>query len=172
MFGLKYDLLIDGQNTFKTKTGGKLTILYFIIVLGLFFSFGIDLYLRKNPKISLNTIVSDDYENVYLNNSNATLAFRIEDVDGKLYKNHSIIEGFNISIQSLIIKNGKWDNLTENLITYKNCNELLNYDEIKKKYNKDLDQWFCMDFDAVNFLGGNWDGKFNKYVDTKIYLNK
>ena len=97
IFGLKYDLLIDGQKTFKTKSGAKFTILYFIIVLGLFFSFGIDLYLRKNPKVSLNNIVSDDYEFEYLNNSNATLAFRIEDVDGQPYKNNSIIE-FNLSL--------------------------------------------------------------------------
>ena len=42
------------------------------------------------------------------------------------------------------------------------CKDLPNFDEIQEKYDKNLTLWYCMDFDAVNSLGGNWDGNFVK----------
>ena len=170
IFGLKYDLLIEGQNMLQTKTGGQLAIIYFFIVIGLFFSFGMDLYLRKNPKVSLNNLVPDDYEYINLNNSNATLAYRIEDVNGQFYKNNSIIQDFKLSLFSLKLNSlGIWDLISTNLIQPKMCKDLPNVDEVQENYNWDLTYWYCIDFNDVNNLGGNWDGKFVKYLQIETF---
>ena len=174
IFGLRYDLLFDGQNTLKSRTGGKLTILYFIIILGLFFIFGIDLYLRKNPRVTLNNLVSENYEKMYFDNHNSTFAFRIEDVNGQFYKNNSIIQDFNISIQSLELDSfGKWVLLKDIHLQLKNCTELPNIDEMEENYNINLDSWYCIDFDNVDYLEGFWDGEFNRFlrIDTHQCIN-
>ena len=169
MFGLKFELLKDGQKILKTRTGAKFTFLYFIIILGMFFFFGIDLYLRKNPKVSVNNIVSDDYENLYLNNSNATLAFRIENINGQFYDNNTILQGFNLTIQSLKLNSlGQWLLLNETPVQLIMCTDLSNIDEIQENYNRDLTSWYCIDFDDIKYLGGNWDGNFIRFLQIDV----
>ena len=145
-----------------------------MILLGLFFSFGIDLYLRKNPNVTLNNIVSDNYEYVYVNNSNATLAYRIEDVNRGFYKNSSIIQDFILTILSYQLNSqGEWELLSKKTIQPKMCKDLPNIYEIQENYDKDLTYWYCIDFNEINSIGGNWDGNFLRYlrIDTPQCTN-
>jgi len=81
IFGISYSFLIENQSKFKTIFGGWITIFFYIVLLALFFSFGVDFYQRKNPKISLNS-KNIQHKEVNFSNQNFTLAFRIEDEFG------------------------------------------------------------------------------------------
>ena len=51
IFGLGYNFLIDGKNNYNTLAGAFCTLFYGIILVALFFGFGVDLYQRKRPKV-------------------------------------------------------------------------------------------------------------------------
>ncbi len=55
IFGSEYVFLTDGNEKFKSNSGSVLTIIYCIIVVALFFGFGIDLNQRNNLRVSFNT---------------------------------------------------------------------------------------------------------------------
>ena len=70
MFGLNYECLLNRDAKTKNSTGGYFTILYFLIVIGLFFGFGMDFYTKKNPIVIYYKMVGE-YEKVYQSNDNA-----------------------------------------------------------------------------------------------------
>ena len=53
------------------------------------------------------------------------------------------------------------------------CKDLPNIYEIQENYDKDLTYWYCMDFNELNSVGGNWDGNFLRYlrIDTPQCTN-
>lgn len=77
IFGVGFNFLVDGRYKQKTMGGAILFLLYFFIFIGLFFGFGIDLYQRKRPKVSFNTVIKD-YNEVSLSNKNFTCSYRVE----------------------------------------------------------------------------------------------
>jgi len=90
IFGINYNFLLNGKDKQRTFTGAWLTIIYYMIVVGLFLGFGIDLYQRKNPRVLLNT-ESQPFSLVKLSNSNFTYAYRIEDQTGNIFLDESIV---------------------------------------------------------------------------------
>jgi hypothetical protein len=157
IFGVGYNFLIDGRDKQKTATGALMTIFYFLIVVGLFFGFGLDLYQRKNPKVSLNK-ETVPYSKYGMSNSNFTLAYRLEDDDGLIIDNDSIIKK-KVIYYSYELVDGVWNNTILEIIESKSCHD---FSEISKKeeyFNISLKNWYCIDFENRTW-GGNWDGNF------------
>lgn len=159
-FGTEYSFLINGNRTYKTPIGAWVTLFYIFLVIGLFFGFGVDLYQRKNPKVSLNS-ENAPYEKVKLSNQNFTYAYRIEDKDGNLKVDDSMF-GLKINFESLEIINGSWESLSKSEQSAKRCYDIPGYEEKEKIFNISLKSWYCLDFDNKTW-GGGWDGNFVNY---------
>jgi hypothetical protein len=157
IFGIGYNFLVDGKNKKKTMGGALLSLLYGFIFIGLFFGFGMDLYQRKRPKVSFNTVIGD-YKEIPLSNKNFTYAYRIEDTLGKIVTDESIIRLETYYFKFTLV-NGEWINNIQKIMTNKRCREVAYTKEKEKYYNLSLNDWYCLDFDNIT-LGGNWDGNF------------
>lgn len=90
IFGLNYTFLIEGNDSIQTFFGSLLTMIYVFLTVGLFFGFGMDLYQRKRPKVSLNNEILE-YQKYSLSNQNFSLAFRVEDQLGQMVTDERII---------------------------------------------------------------------------------
>ena len=89
IFGVEFVFLNKGQEKHRTVSGVLLTIFYCIIVVLLFVQFGVDIYERKNPKVSTNLEVNP-YTPVKLSNKNFTFAYRIEDLNGNIFLDEKV----------------------------------------------------------------------------------
>jgi hypothetical protein len=165
VFGVGYNFLIEGEDKYRTFTGALLTIFYCLIVAALFFGFGIDLYQRKNPKVSLNTEIVP-YSKFVMSNSNFTLAYRVEDQDGKIFLDESIVypKVFYISYE---MTNGTWNTNFIEVMEKKRCHDLPGYEDKEVYFNISLQNWYCIDFENRTW-GGNWDGNFVYYFQVNI----
>ena len=121
-----------------------------------------------------NTAVSD-YTNIYLSNQNFTFAYRVEDNNGKMYTNTSIVETFlNYFYYQMDEITGEWKSESGDIKLKKTrCSDLPYTKEKEAYYNTILENWLCIDFDSNNILGGNWDGKFIRafWIDTRQCQN-
>ena len=158
IFGLQYQFLRDGNIKKKTKIGVLLTIIYLIIVIALFFGFGIDLYTRKNPKVSFNSVIKS-YEEKNLTNNQFFFAYRIENINGIQVMDDSIIN-LNLMNFKYEMVDGEWQIVKANWdLPNTRCSNILNISEKERYYNISLKNWFCIDFNNQT-MGGNWDGDF------------
>jgi len=167
VFGTEYSFLIYGKRNYKTPMGAMMTLIYIFLVIALFFGFGIDLYQRKNPKVSLNT-KNFPYQPVKLSNQIFTYEYRIEDVDGIMLNDESIIN-LKIYFSGYENINGNWVTTLKSVPSPKRCDDFVGIGEKEKKYNISLENWFCIDFDNVTW-GGNWDGNFVNYFRINVDL--
>jgi hypothetical protein len=156
-FGINYSFLVNGNEKLKTASGAMITIIYLVILIGLFMGFGIDLYERKKPKVSLNTDATE-YSEVKLSNKNFTYAFRLEDKSGLRMEDESKVYQ-EVGYIHYRIENGTWSHKFEKRLPNKRCFELPYTREKEEYYNISLQGWNCIDFDNIT-LGGNWDGNF------------
>ena len=148
MFGLNYEFLMDKQSKFQTSTGAYLTISYLIIVVLLFMGFGINFYMRRNPKVSGNNFIGK-YTKNYFSNENATLAFRIANTAGFFYEDQTVIN-VNPSLMSY-----KFNETSQALeleyklkLSLKKCRTLPNINDLEEYYQTNLENWYCI----LNFL--------------------
>ncbi len=125
--------------------------------MALFFSFGLDLYQRKNPKVSLNKEMGE-YSITKLSNSNFTLAYRIEDDEGQIFNDESIITQ-KVFFYSYELIDGIWNSTLREIIERKKCEDFENFKEKEEFFNVSLKNWYCIDFENRTW-GGNWDGDF------------
>jgi hypothetical protein len=166
IFGIGYSFLINGQDKLRTITGATFTLIYCVIILSLFFGFGVDLYLRKNPKVSFNTEISN-YKMYNLSNKNFTYAYRVEDENGEIFLDDTVVYPV-VYYGHYEIKNGSWVLRELKELPRKRCLSLDTSTEKEAYYNISLKNWFCVDFDNMS-LGGNWDGNFVTFLQINIY---
>jgi len=158
VIGLKFNFKVDGKEQYRTKFGAFLTIFYVFFSIGLFFGFGVDLYQRKNPKVSYNNKIIP-HEDIYLSNHNFTLAFRVEDYLAKMVINESIFHHELTYYKFVLKENGEWENVLGQLLPVYRCQDLNNTKITEEFYNISLASWYCVDFNNLT-MGGNWDGNF------------
>lgn len=172
MFGVGFNFLLDGSSKIRTGLGTLLTLFYICIIFSLFFAFGIDLYERKNPKISFNTQI-ENYKLVNVSNSNFIFAFRIEDQMSHIVQRDDMFSFEIIYFLYQMNQNGVWEIAKEQVLSQKKCYD---FPDIKQKeiyYNVSLAEWYCIDFNNTQ-IGGNWDGSFvaGFLIDTKQCIGK
>lgn len=157
-FGIGYNFMIDGNDKYKTLTGGCLTLSFGFIIIGLFMGFGVDLYKREKPKVSFNTEVGA-YTKNKLSNNNFTFAYRIEDYLGNYFIDERAIN-LQVNIWHAVQnETGVWNVESLQSIPIQKCSEFSWMKEKEQEYNITLAGWNCMNF--TNFtMGGNYDGNF------------
>jgi len=165
VFGTEYSFLIDGKRNYKTPMGALITLFYIFLVVALFFAFGIDLYQRKNPKVSLNS-QNFPYKPVKLSNLNFTYAYRVEDADGIMQTDESIIK-MKVNFYSYELINGSWVTSFKSSRAPQRCHDFPEYEEKENKYNISLQSWYCVDFNNYSW-GGFWDANFVNYFEITV----
>ncbi len=139
IFGMDVKFHVAGNDFYRTRTGAYLTSLYIIIVVSLFVGFGIDMYQRKNPKVTFNTQTVPYYASEFSNN-NFTYAYRVEDVNGKMFINSSILTPMVYYGYAEQIK-GVWEQKFVQILENQRCSNLSNIEEKEKTYNVSLKEW-------------------------------
>jgi hypothetical protein len=165
IFGSEFNFLTDGNEKFKSDSGALLTVIYCIIVIALFFGFGLDLYQRKNPRVSFNT-ETVPYFLQEMSNANFTYAFRVEDNYGLMVDKPNLLYPV-VGYVGMELKNGTWSLKIGDYQPVKKCHEVANYTLKESYYNVSLLNWYCLDFDGKKF-GGNWNGNFAYYFMIQI----
>lgn len=89
-FGLGFNFLLNGNRRIYTGIRTVFTIFYLFVIVVLFFTFGRDMYLRKNPLVSMNASI-ESYRLMNITNDNFIYAYRIEDYMGKFINDSSLI---------------------------------------------------------------------------------
>lgn len=160
IFGLNYTFLIEGNDSIQTFFGSLLTMIYVFLTVGLFFGFGMDLYQRKRPKVSLNNEILE-YQKYSLSNQNFSLAFRVEDQLGQMVTDERIIYLEVLFFKFELNEKGTWDFAGGAQLPIKRCYDISEKVALatEKKFNVSLAAWNCIDFSNFT-LGGNWDGSF------------
>ena len=72
-------LLFNGNNQLKTKLGGIVTSITFLLLVLLIIVFGNDFFNRINPIFIPIIFANEEYPNFIVNNKNFTIAFKLED---------------------------------------------------------------------------------------------
>jgi hypothetical protein len=165
LFGISYNFLINGEDKYRTISGGLITTFYCIIIIALFFGFGLDLYQRKNPNVSLNVEVGQHFL-FNTSNSEVSFAYRVEDENGQIFQDSSIVTPFVYFITYEMV-NGTWENKIMEKMPPKKCHEIPNYKDKEELYNISLENWYCIDFEGKQW-GGNWDANFVNYFQINI----
>jgi hypothetical protein len=165
IFGSAYSFLTDGNDKFKSDSGSLLTIIYCIIVIALFFGFGLDLYQRKNPRVSFNT-ETVPYFLQDMSNANFTYAFRVEDNYGHMVDKPNLLYPA-VGYVGMELENGTWALKIGDYQRVKKCHDVANYTMKEAYYNISLLNWYCLDFDGKK-MGGNWNGNFVYYFMIQI----
>jgi hypothetical protein len=165
IFGFEFNFLTNGREKNRTISGALLTIFYSLIVVLLFVQFGVDLYERKNPKVSTNLEIAP-YTPVQLSNKNFTFAYRIEDVNGKFFLDETVAFP-KFYFLSYELKNGLWVEKFVNEQANRRCHDFPDYKEKEAYYGISLDSWYCVNFDNYTW-GGFWDGNFVNYFQVNI----
>jgi len=75
IFSLTYNFNLEGNEKITSDLGLFFSAAYLKIVIGLFFGFGVDLYLRKTPFISFNNKITPFEEETKLKKSTIDLMF-------------------------------------------------------------------------------------------------
>jgi len=158
LFGLNFNFQADGQQSFRTRCGAVLTIIYICITFGLFMGFGMDLYNRKHPKVSNNSKLVQ-YEKTDIDNKNFTFAFRVEDRSGKEVINSSIVNLELTYFNYIINSKGQWEAIFSDFHPFVRCADLKDIKQKEQSFNVSLLSWYCIDFEDLK-MGGNWDGNF------------
>lgn len=158
-FGINVGFKYNGNCKMKSAFGGFLTLLYVTITASLFLGFGIDLYQRKNPKTSFNSLIND-YEETTTSNDNFTFSFRIEDTFGQIFERTDIIYFDIFYFKFKQNSQGVWERLNYTKFDPSRCTIQPGYRNKENYFNISLSQWNCFNFDSDIRLGGNWDGNF------------
>lgn len=160
LFGIGYNFMINGQDKYKTNTGASLTILLSFILIALFMGFGVNLYQRNSPNVSMNSEIGE-YTKINLTNSNFTYAYRIEDTNGDMLIDPTILhlEVFHIHYVYNVTLN-TWQEIFINQMEPTRCYDIEGIKEKEELLNFSLKNWYCMDFKDNFKMGGNWDGNF------------
>jgi hypothetical protein len=165
IFGVEFVFLNKGQEKHRTVSGVLLTIFYCIIVVLLFVQFGVDIYERKNPKVSTNLEVNP-YTPVKLSNKNFTFAYRIEDLNGNIFLDEKVaFPKLYFLFYELI--DGIWVERFVNEQPNRRCHDFPDYKEKEAYYGISLASWYCVNFDNYTW-GGNWDGNFVNVFQVNI----
>jgi hypothetical protein len=159
-FGVEFNFLTNGREKNKTISGALLTIFYCLVLALLFVQFGVDLYERKNPKVSTN-LEFYPYTPVKLSNKNFTFGYRIEDEYGNFFLDETVaFPKLYFLFYELI--NGSWVERFMNEQVNRRCHDFPDYKEKEAYFGISLASWYCVNFDNYTW-GGNWDGNFNNF---------
>lgn len=157
--GSQCKLYINSQQKFETLFGGAVTFVLVAVMSILFGLFGRDFYFRINPSCLTEVGNYDDYPIHYVDNSNFTLAFGIEDDSSTIVRDDSIMLVKLSYVSFQYNSNGSID-YSENTVFPNNC-QLRHFSNDPDKAERFKDH-FCVDFNNTK-LGGLWDGSFVYY---------
>jgi hypothetical protein len=150
-FGVNFNFLIDGKEKYQTSLGAVISIFTAVIFVALFFGFGLDIFERKMPKVSINSSVGQ-YHYPTLNNKNFTYAYRLEDSYNMLINDTSKYRTFYTNYH-YSLENETWILGDFNIMEGRLCNSFPEFEEKQLLFNISLEGWYCIDFDQMK-LGG------------------
>jgi hypothetical protein len=173
LFGVTFQFRVMKENKFRTTVGGILTIFYTMILIVFFFLLGRDFMFKKNPRVSSQEIIPENYTDPFvLTQDNMLIAWRLSDeyaipinFEGIVYP---FITYYHYS-NEIDDMNGSYLHYSKN-IEFTKCSSLKNLSkEFSEYYN--TDEWYCIDWGNKNLtFGGGWDATFTDYFNLKLSL--
>ena len=168
-FGGPINIYHNGKTKLTSSFGGLISLLILIMLGVLFYGFGQDFFLRKNPAFMKSTISPHSYPFHKLTNKNLSLVFRLEDVNGSAVNMsdqwyHQIVNKKYINDK----KTKEFYISEEYPISLVKCNSSLLFlnNTFEKTYN--LDTMLCPIFNKT-LIGGFWDSDEIGYIEMNLY---
>lgn len=168
LFSLKpsYRITFKNKDVYSTCSGQIMTLILFILCVGTFIYFGLNMFLREQP----GTIISAQYENFpeYMNitKDNFFLAFGLQDNQSSF----TIDETIYTAAMSIIIKN-KTNILKKTPVSVGPCseNDLPMNEEMNEYFieNPILGMYCILDYFPVE-MEGSEDSSYYEYIDLTI----
>jgi len=173
IYGNKFNFKLNGNDNFKTFSGGILTVITIVFVIIFAFFFGQDFYYGKNPIIYTTTKVPEKYDDpIPITPKNFVFAWRIEDYDKRFLDFKGYI--YALSSWAIFTKDADGSLSMKEKIFFNDvkCNpENAQVEEFTKSHI--LNDWYCYDFSKGNFtFGGFWDGDYVVILQTALFLCK
>ena len=169
LLGSKFHFYYGVSLQKRTPLGGILTLLIGGITITFLFIFGKDLFLKRNPNITISTQNDSKYEYIDLKQENITFAFRIENNRGKYENLSNILYTKILYYTSEPDEEGKYNsNIKEEYINYHICNDNdFKYENLTKYYGT----LYCADLGEKK-IGGHFDNPYIYYFEYQIYFCK
>ena len=159
-----------GENKFKSVLGFLLSTACIIMILVTSLLFGKDFYMKVNPRVVTENILTDIYKEIDLTPKDLNFAYRIEDSLGNPI-NKNLTKMLNIRLFYISVTYNKTSqeyNDESYQVKIVPCNSTLVPDE-KFNSNRNLTEWTCLDFPSDGFkFGGSWSGDFVHYFSMSI----
>ncbi len=153
----------------RTPLGGLLTFLLFLISIYLIVIFGKELFMRKNPVVTISTQNDSKYEYINLKKENLIFAFRIEDYNGNFINITNILYIRIYYYSSIPSEDGKYRSKSyDEFIEYHICND---NDMTTENLTKNYGTLYCPEF-GNKTLGGYYDNPYIYYFEFQIFFCK
>lgn len=162
--GSECKLYINSNQKYETRFGGAVIIVLCTVMSVLFGIFGRDFYLRVNPSCITEVGNYDEYPVYYIDNSNFTIAFGIEDESSSIIRDDSLMVVKLLFISFEYKSDGSID-YTENTILPNNCQSRHFPNQLDKAER--FKNHFCIDFNNTK-VGGLWDSTFVYYFNILV----
>lgn len=171
-FGQNINFLIHNQVKYKTNLGLFFTILSLVSIGIVCFLFGKDFYLKENPKIFSENILTNQYRRVNITPSNFIFTIRIEDASGNILSDYENYFKLLIQYKNVVYNNQSQAFIEKiNYLDNKPCRKEL-VPNVSFYNERNLTEWICFDFPMNGFdIGGSWSGLFVDYFEIKL-MNK
>ena len=170
IFGEPFVFTTNKNQYFKSYFGGVMSIISIFLILAISFTLSRDIFLRIEPRISIDSYPLSEIPFYNITNDNFFLAFRFESSMENIidFKNYFII---NLDVIKYNIHRDDWTYQTITQLTYNNCSKLIDKSTFDNSSLKAITLGYnCIDFTNLQKnntkLGGHWVEH-----ETMIYLS-
>ena len=157
LFGLNVQLRIANKPSFHSHVSLLLSVVFIISIFVYSYIFGIELFLRKNPKTLQSTSTSEHYDFINYTQESYFIAWRLEDYMGNEMYTEGIIYPL---VQYYHYKIGDFE-----LLPMLKCREF----NLPFSIPEDINDYYCIPADGKEF-GGSWDDNKIAYFSLEVYF--
>ena len=171
IFTIRFHLYTHNQPRYRNEFGGIMSVIYFLICIGIFVGLSYDDLKKLNPISSKSEICDTEPRTVNLNKEKIWIPFRMVTYGEKFIDHREFLYILPYFVEGKYNKEEGMD-LKYNLLQYKFCNETSMANKTKNyKIDIKLNELFCIDKEDIPF-GGSWNGDYINYIEINLYLCK
>ena len=171
IFTIRFHLYTHNQPKYRNEFGGIMSVIYFLICIGIFVGLSYDDLNKLNPISSKSEICDTEPRTVNLNKEKIWIPFRMVTYGEKFIDHREFLYILPYFVEGKYNKEEGMD-LKYNLLQYKFCNETSMANKTKNyKIDIKLNELFCIDKEDIPF-GGSWNGDYINYIEINLHLCK
>lgn len=167
-FGSAPKLFTFGQQTYKTMVGVGITLCSLIMIIIAATLFGRDFYLKETPRVFIESVSTEVFDNITITPSILNYMFRLEDSNGNYFDYSG-----KLNLVVTYLKFNYNETIEEFEYDYVDYNpdkcSLDMITDVNLSKGRNLSEWFCLNYTDYGLsFGGSWSGKFVYYWNIEV----